>query len=59
MTKKMFTLPLGLLFLSNDVGVEPQLLMAGAVIVTIPVIIIFIIAQKLFVEGIASTGLKG
>ncbi|MFD0712636.1 carbohydrate ABC transporter permease [Paenibacillus sp. GCM10027626] len=57
--KKMFTLPLGLLFLSNDTGVEPQLLMAGAVIVTIPVIIVFIIAQKQFVEGIASTGLKG
>ncbi|MBP1995372.1 carbohydrate ABC transporter permease [Paenibacillus eucommiae] len=57
--KKLFTLPLGLLFLTSDTGIEPQILMAGAVIVTLPVVIVFLFAQKQFVEGIASSGLKG
>ncbi|WJH34689.1 carbohydrate ABC transporter permease [Paenibacillus sp. CC-CFT747] len=57
--KEMFTLPLGLLFLRSDVGLEQQILMAAAVIVTLPVVVVFLFAQKQFVEGIASTGLKG
>lgn len=57
--KELFTLPLGLLFLRSDVGMEQQILMAAAVIVTLPVVVVFLFAQKQFVEGIASTGLKG
>ncbi len=57
--KDLFTLPLGLLFLSNDNAVQQQTLMAGAVIVTLPVVLVFLVAQKHFVEGIATTGLKG
>ncbi|MBP1994515.1 carbohydrate ABC transporter permease [Paenibacillus eucommiae] len=57
--KKLFTLPLGLLFLRNEAGLEQQILMAAAVIVTLPVVLVFLFAQKQFVEGIASTGLKG
>ncbi|MCU6710830.1 carbohydrate ABC transporter permease [Paenibacillus sp. J5C_2022] len=57
--KKLFTLPLGLLFLKGEVGLEQQYLMAGAVIVTLPAVLVFLVAQKQFVEGIASTGLKG
>ncbi len=33
--------------------------MAGAVITTIPVVIVYLFAQKQFVEGIASSGIKG
>ena len=33
--------------------------MAASVIVTVPMIIIFFLAQRYFVEGIATTGSKG
>lgn len=57
--KHMFTLPLGLLFLKNEVQNRMTLIMAGAVITIIPVLFVFLFAQKYFVQGIASTGLKG
>ena len=58
-----YTVPLGLWFLRANVG-EPglpkdNLLMAGAVMATAPIIIVFFTAQKYFVRGIAMTGLKG
>ncbi|MFE5317604.1 carbohydrate ABC transporter permease [Paenibacillus sp. NPDC056579] len=57
--KQMFTLPLGLLFLKNEVQNRMTLIMAGAVITIVPVLVVFLFAQKYFVQGIASTGLKG
>lgn len=57
--KRMFTLPLGLLFLKNEVQNRMTLIMAGAVITIVPVLLVFLFAQKYFVQGIASTGLKG
>ncbi|GAA3410960.1 carbohydrate ABC transporter permease [Paenibacillus hodogayensis] len=57
--KKLYTLPIGLLYLKNDTEVSTSLLMAGAVIVTVPAVIVYLIAQKQFMQGIASTGLKG
>lgn len=43
----------------NDEGDNPQLLMAGAMIALLPVIIAYLLAQRQFTEGIATTGLKG
>lgn len=58
--KSLFTLPLGLLFLRTNMQVtETPVIMAGAVIITIPVIIVFLIAQKQFIQGMARAGLKG
>lgn len=57
-TKELYTLPLGLLYLKSE-NVNQALLMAGSVITTVPVVIVYLIAQKQFVEGIASTGIKG
>ena len=34
-------------------------LMAAAVIMTLPLVLAFLFAQRRFVEGIATTGLKG
>jgi multiple sugar transport system permease protein len=34
-------------------------MMAGAMVSLLPMIILFVIAQKYFVRGIALTGLKG
>ncbi|GAB6928480.1 carbohydrate ABC transporter permease [Paenibacillus sp. JCM 10914] len=56
--KELYTLPLGLLYLKSE-NVNQALLMAGAVITTLPVVIVYLIAQKQFVQGIASTGMKG
>ncbi|TNJ67891.1 carbohydrate ABC transporter permease [Paenibacillus hemerocallicola] len=57
--KKLYTLPLGLLFLKNEVDNKMTLIMAGSVITVLPVMIVFLFAQRHFVQGIASTGLKG
>ncbi|RAV22419.1 carbohydrate ABC transporter permease [Paenibacillus contaminans] len=57
--KDLYTLPLGLLFLKNEVENRMTLVMAGAVITIAPVLLVFLFAQKYFVQGIASTGLKG
>ena len=60
---KNFTLPLGLWWLRSytyDPGVpRDHLLMAGSLIATIPVLIVFVSAQRYFVEGIVMSGLKG
>ncbi|MDQ6794323.1 MAG: carbohydrate ABC transporter permease [Chloroflexota bacterium] len=54
-----FTLTAGLsLFQGQYVGNWP-LLMAGALVSVIPMIVLFVIAQRHFVRGIALTGIKG
>ncbi len=54
-----FTLTAGLsLFQGQYVGKWP-LLMAGALVSVIPMIVLFIVAQRQFVRGIALTGIKG
>ncbi len=62
-SRENFTIPLGLYALrtyAGDPG-EPKdhLLMAGSVIATAPIIVLFFAAQKYFVQGIVTTGIKG
>jgi multiple sugar transport system permease protein len=53
-------LQVGLAIFSQDpLNVQWPYLMAGATLATLPMIILFIFAQKRFVEGMASVGLKG
>jgi multiple sugar transport system permease protein len=55
-----FTLALGLeAFQSQLGGSQWNLLMAASVLVILPVVILFFVAQKTFIEGIATTGIKG
>ncbi len=56
-TKK--TIQLGLKMFIGQYSAEYGLIMAGSVVSLIPVIIVFLCLQKYFVEGVASTGLKG
>jgi len=35
------------------------MIMAGSVITTIPIMVLYFFTQKQFIEGIATTGLKG
>jgi multiple sugar transport system permease protein len=58
-----FTLPLGLKTLLDQFGqggeMQWEIILAASVIATIPMIIIFFLAQRAFIEGIATTGSKG
>jgi multiple sugar transport system permease protein len=59
----LFTLPRGLLAIiaSSSITGEShfELLMAAAVITTLPMVVLFFLGQRYFVEGIATTGSKG
>lgn len=58
--QQMFTLALGLRsYQSQAGGTAWNLLMAASTIVIAPVIVLFFFTQKLFIQGIAATGLKG
>ena len=52
------TLQYGLAMFKEEGGINWGQLMAGTTIATIPILIIFLIAQKQFIEGITLTGLK-
>ncbi len=57
--QKDFTLALGLQsFESQMGGTAWHQLMAASVLVTLPVIVIFFLAQRTFIEGVAATGGK-
>ena len=49
----------GLAFLQGQYLTDFPLLMAGAMLSTLPVIAVFVVMQRQFVEGVASTGIKG
>jgi ABC-type glycerol-3-phosphate transport system permease component len=49
----------GLSSFISEAGAETQLIMAGSVITTIPILVLYFFTQKQFTEGIATTGLKG
>jgi multiple sugar transport system permease protein len=57
---EQFTLALGLQnFQSKAGGTSWHLLMAASTLVILPAILLFFLAQKTFIEGIATTGTKG
>ncbi|MFN8489330.1 MAG: carbohydrate ABC transporter permease [Caldilineaceae bacterium] len=56
------TLPLGLQIFVQHLGYGQfrwELLFAASVLVTLPMVLLFAVAQKQFIEGIATTGIKG
>lgn len=58
-TQDMYTLPIGLSTLAGYYGREYGIQMAGAVIASCPVLLVFLIFQKQFIQGVALSGLKG
>jgi ABC-type glycerol-3-phosphate transport system permease component len=58
-TQDMYTLPLGLFFFKSAHYTEYNLLLAGSMFNTIPILIIFFIFQRYFIEGATSSGVKG
>ena len=58
-TQEKKTIQLGLKMFISQYSSDYGLIMAGSVLSLIPVLIVFLVLQKYFVEGVASTGLKG
>lgn len=57
--EKKYTLALGLQLFSGLYKAEWHLLMAASCVVLAPMVILFLIGQKYFVEGITMSGIKG
>ena len=57
--EQLMTLPVGLATLHGRYLTQWNLVMAGAVITVIPMLIIYLLAQKHFVRGVVLSGLKG
>jgi multiple sugar transport system permease protein len=54
-----YTLSLGLASFSSQYGSYPGMLMAVTTVITVPIIAIFFLAQRTFIQGITLTGIKG
>ncbi len=58
--EKDFTLALGLqAYKSQTGGTQWHFLMAASSLVVLPIVVLFFLAQRTFIEGISMTGLKG
>jgi arabinosaccharide transport system permease protein len=55
----MFTLPVGLAGLLTPYGNNYDMLISGAVMATLPIIIIFFFFQRYFIAGLTTGGIKG
>jgi ABC-type glycerol-3-phosphate transport system permease component len=54
-----FPLVLGLNSFRTRFGVEWHLMMAATMLTTLPIIVLFFVAQRYFIEGVTLTGMKG
>ncbi|GAC1396538.1 MAG: carbohydrate ABC transporter permease [Chloroflexota bacterium] len=57
--QSLMTLPLGLSTLQGQYSTAWNQLMAGTVISVLPIIVVYLIAQRHFVEGLTLSGIKG
>ena len=55
----VYTIPLGISTLQAETSTDIGLLMAGAAMASVPIIIVFLIFQKYFTQGIAMGAVKG
>ncbi len=54
-----FTLPVGLVALRGQFGGTPTTIFAGIMLVVIPVLIVYLLAQRRLTESVALTGMRG
>src|SRR3569833_1660792 len=57
--ERTYTLAVGLQAFVGRHASEWNLLMAAATVVTLPLVVLFFLTQRVFIEGVALTGLKG
>ena len=53
------TLPAGLGLLQGEYTTDFPVIMAGAVLASVPALILFVLAQRYIIEGVSRSGLKG
>lgn len=58
-SQEMYTVQLGLAIFRDRYTTEWGSLMAGSVVATLPILIVFFFAQKYFIKGITLSGMKG
>ncbi len=58
-SEKNYTLMLGLTLFQGSYSSQWNLMMAAVAIVVLPSLIVFLFAQRYFIQGIAMTGIKG
>nr|WP_221375519.1 carbohydrate ABC transporter permease [Actinoplanes polyasparticus] len=56
---EQFTLPPGLAILQGAYTINYPVIMAGALVASIPVLLLFMVAQRYVIEGVSRSGLKG
>ncbi|GAA1879412.1 carbohydrate ABC transporter permease [Lapillicoccus jejuensis] len=56
--QQLFTLPIGLLYLQGQYGADYGATMAFALVNVVPMVVVFLVFQRYFVQGFARTGLK-
>ena len=56
--QNLYTLSVGLNLLNQQIAVNPSLQMAGATVMVIPTLIVFIVFQRFVVQGFTMSGLK-
>ncbi|HEU0002271.1 MAG TPA: carbohydrate ABC transporter permease [Ktedonobacteraceae bacterium] len=58
-SRDMYTLPVGLFFFKSAHYTQYNLLLASSLFNTVPILILFFIFQRYFIEGAVSSGVKG
>lgn len=58
-TPEKFTMTLGIAYFKGIYTTQWNLIMAGSVLSIIPILLVYLFAQKYFIEGIAFSGVKG
>ena len=56
---EIYTISLGIATLQSETTVDTGLLMAGAALASVPIIIVFLVFQKYFTQGITMGAVKG
>jgi multiple sugar transport system permease protein len=58
-SQQMFTLPVALSQFKEMYGVQWELLMAGSMIMVVPMLVVFVVGQRYFISGIQLGAIKG
>ncbi|NUT48814.1 MAG: carbohydrate ABC transporter permease [Saccharothrix sp.] len=57
--RELWTIQLGLKSFVSEYNAEHALIMTGSVLSVVPIAVVFLLGQKYFVQGIATSGMKG
>jgi len=58
-SQDLMTLPVGLSNLQGQYSTAWNLVMAGATVSVIPILIVYVVAQRYVIRGVTLSGLKG